>query len=107
MAKIKSPNSQYCGVSCGVHFINGSAETTNENAIAWFKDKGYIVEDDEAWTEGISVDDIDDLDRKQLLTFAKHIGLSLSKKQKSDEETIREAIRESFATDEVSTDTVD
>lgn len=46
MAKINSPNKDYCGVSASVTFINGVGETDNPRLIKWFKDKGYEVEDE-------------------------------------------------------------
>lgn len=45
MAKILSPNKQYCGISAGVTFVNGVGETANPLLINWFKEKGYTVEE--------------------------------------------------------------
>jgi hypothetical protein len=45
MAKISAPNKQYSGISAGVTFINGVGETANPLLIAWFKEKGYKVEE--------------------------------------------------------------
>jgi len=45
MAKILSPNKQYTGISAGVTFVNGVGETANPLLIAWFKEKGYTVEE--------------------------------------------------------------
>jgi hypothetical protein len=41
--KIYSPNNNH---SCdyGVDFVNGVALTADENAVKWFRDKGYYVE---------------------------------------------------------------
>lgn len=46
MAIIKCPNEAFTGVSASVEFVNGVGETENEHLIEWFKDRGYIVEDD-------------------------------------------------------------
>lgn len=43
MAKIKAPNKDYTGVSAGVSFVKGEAETDNKWLIGWFKNKGYDV----------------------------------------------------------------
>lgn len=45
MAKILSPNKQYCGISAGVTFVNGVGETSNPLLLTWFKEKGYTVEE--------------------------------------------------------------
>lgn len=46
MAKIIAPNSQFNGLRATVNFVNGVGETADPNLIAWFKSKGYTVEDD-------------------------------------------------------------
>jgi len=51
MAKILSPNKQYCGISAGVTFVNGVGETANPLLINWFKDKGYRVEEESVIVE--------------------------------------------------------
>lgn len=43
MAKIKSPNPQYTGVSASLQFVNGEAETDDKWLIEWFQNKGYEV----------------------------------------------------------------
>jgi hypothetical protein len=45
MAKIKSPNPNYNGVSASLHFVNGEADTDDKWLIEWFKNKGYMVEE--------------------------------------------------------------
>ncbi|SEP56937.1 hypothetical protein SAMN05216232_0186 [Virgibacillus subterraneus] len=45
MAKIKSPNPKYNGVSASLPFANGEAETDDKWLIDWFKQKGYEVDD--------------------------------------------------------------
>lgn len=44
MAKIKTPNEQYTGLSAGVSFCNGVGETDDPYLIEWFKQHGYTVE---------------------------------------------------------------
>jgi hypothetical protein len=43
MAKIKSPNPQYTGVSASLQFVNGEAQTEDKWLIEWFQNKGYEV----------------------------------------------------------------
>ncbi|WP_077735637.1 hypothetical protein [Bacillus sonorensis] len=45
MAKIKSPNPKFNGVSASLQFVNGEAETNDKWLIGWFKRKGYEVEE--------------------------------------------------------------
>ncbi|MBM4762712.1 hypothetical protein [Bacillus sp. B15-48] len=47
MAKIKAPNKNYTGVSAGVSFVKGEAETDDKWLIGWFKNKGYEVEENQ------------------------------------------------------------
>lgn len=44
--KINAPNKQYNGISAGVTFTNGSAETDHPHLIEWFREHGYGVEED-------------------------------------------------------------
>lgn len=44
--KINAPNKQYNGISAGVTFTNGSAETDHPHLIEWFREHGYGVEGD-------------------------------------------------------------
>ncbi|MGF9913732.1 hypothetical protein ABEX47_03355 [Paenibacillus ehimensis] len=46
MAKIYAPNTQYTGLSASVMFINGVGETSDPNLLEWFRDHGYIVEEE-------------------------------------------------------------
>lgn len=46
MAKVYAPNDQYAGVSAGVRFTAGVAETENEAALEWFEAHGYRLERD-------------------------------------------------------------
>lgn len=43
MAKIKSPNPSYTGVSASLQFVNGEAQTDDKWLIEWFGNKGYEV----------------------------------------------------------------
>ncbi|MGJ9460291.1 hypothetical protein [Oceanobacillus sp. CF4.6] len=45
MAKIKAPNKDYTGVSAGVSFVKGEAETEDKWLIGWFENKGYEIDD--------------------------------------------------------------
>lgn len=45
MAKIIAPNEQFSGERATVKFVNGVGETADPNLIAWFKSKGYQVEE--------------------------------------------------------------
>ncbi|HHV13212.1 MAG TPA: hypothetical protein GXX75_23340 [Clostridiales bacterium] len=47
MAKIIAPNKQYTGISASIPFINGQGETDSPVLIDWFRQHGYIVEDEE------------------------------------------------------------
>lgn len=44
MAKIQAPNREYSGVSAGVQFANGRAETDDAAALAYFRRAGYGVD---------------------------------------------------------------
>lgn len=46
MVRIIAPNKGYSGISAGVPFTGGVADTDNPYLIDWFKSHGYIVEDD-------------------------------------------------------------
>lgn len=45
MAKILAPNKQYNGISASVVFTNGEGQTEDPKLIAWFKERGYQVEE--------------------------------------------------------------
>jgi hypothetical protein len=47
VARIKSPNTTYNGVSASLHFVNGVAETDDKWLIEWFGNRGYAVEVDQ------------------------------------------------------------
>ena len=47
MVTIKAPNKQYTGLSAGVLFEKGVGQTNDPRLIAWFKDRGYQVEEAE------------------------------------------------------------
>lgn len=44
MYKVTTKVKNYCGVSCGVKFVDGCALTDNLKAISYFKSSGYTVE---------------------------------------------------------------
>lgn len=52
MAKIKSPNPSYTGVSASLNFINGEADTDDKWLIGWFKNRGYEVTEEEEISSG-------------------------------------------------------
>jgi len=53
MAKIKAPNSEYAGISAGVSFTKGEANTDDPHLIEWFKTHGYeVVEEKESKGKG-------------------------------------------------------
>lgn len=45
MAKIIAPNEQFNGLRATVNFTNGVGETADPDLIAWFKSRGYTVEE--------------------------------------------------------------
>ena len=45
MAIILAPNPSYNGISAGIQFSKGRGQTTDPTLIAWFKNHGYIVEE--------------------------------------------------------------
>ncbi|WP_277293014.1 hypothetical protein [Veillonella montpellierensis] len=47
MAKVYAPLENYNGISASVEFVDGVAETDNDNLLEWFEERGYIVECDE------------------------------------------------------------
>lgn len=51
MAAIKAPNKQYSGYSAGVLFEQGIGHTDDPNLVAWFKARGYQVEDEKPTSE--------------------------------------------------------
>jgi len=59
MAKITSPNPQYCGISATVTFVNGVGETDDLRLIEWFKTHGYQVENSDPDPEPDGGDDAD------------------------------------------------
>lgn len=53
MAKIKAPNKEYAGISAGVPFTKGEANTDDPHLIEWFKTHGYeVVEGKKSKDEG-------------------------------------------------------
>lgn len=75
MAKILAPNKVYAGVSAGVQFKDGAAETTHPYLIDWFREHGYtvvetteeVVESAEPETEPeAEADEVDELEGEAL-----------------------------------------
>lgn len=48
MFKLKAPSNKYTREIAGVHFIDGKAETENEEAARWLEGRGFEVESDNA-----------------------------------------------------------
>lgn len=46
--KIKAPNSTYSGETAGIKFVDGLAETDDEQVVSYLKEKGYEVVSEEA-----------------------------------------------------------
>ena len=68
--RIYSPNTEYCGISASVDFVNGEGETNDPDLIGWFKEHGYAVEtEDEIDIETMSV--------KELKAYAEANGVDL------------------------------
>lgn len=93
MAKIFCPNKQYTGVSASVPFFNGVGETDNKRLIAWFKDKGYTVEET---ASNNPPENLEDMSVKQLQAFAaeKNIDVKGLKKKPEILEKIQSALAE-------------
>ena len=71
MAKIYAPNKDYTGISAGVHFSQGVGECTNPYLLAWFRAKGYTVEEIEVELKNMSI--------KQLKAYAEEKKINLGK----------------------------
>lgn len=71
MAKIYAPNKDYTGISAGVHFSQGVGECTNPYLLAWFKSKGYTVEEIEVELKNMSI--------KELKAYAEEKKINLGK----------------------------
>jgi hypothetical protein len=77
MAKIICPNGQYNGISATVMFTNGVGETEDSRLIEWFKERGYVVEEQDR--------DIENLTVKELRAYAEEKGIDLGEaKVKAD-----------------------
>ncbi len=85
MAKILCPNKQYSGVSASVTFVNGVGETENEKLIAWFKVKGYKVEEADQNPKG-SVEEkpLEEMTVDELKAYAEEHGIDIGKTTSQD-----------------------
>lgn len=80
MAKILCPNKQYSGISASVTFVNGVGETENENLIAWFKAKGYKVEEADQDPEGSGEEvNLEEMTAEELKAYAEDNGIDIGK----------------------------
>ncbi|MFB6364253.1 hypothetical protein ACFCP7_09340 [Paenibacillus elgii] len=86
MAKIFSPNTQYTGLSASVMFINGVGETSDPNLLEWFRDHGYIVEE-EAMEEpaAFGPKPLEDMTLAELKEYAEKNQIDLKGLTKKDE----------------------
>lgn len=78
MAKIYAPNEQYTGISAGVHFSQGVGECTNPYLLAWFKSKGYTVEEFEKLDNSGDLD-LQNMSIKELKAYAEEKEINLGK----------------------------
>ena len=90
MAKVYAPNKDYNGVTASVPFTNGVGFSSNPYLLDWFKEHGYIVEDDiveddiaEAKSEENT--DISQLSYEELKALAKDKGVDGYHKMKKEE----------------------
>lgn len=80
MAKILCPNKQYSGVSASVTFVNGVGETENKNLIAWFKAKGYKVEETDQDPKGSGEEvNLEEMTAEELKAYAEENGIDIGK----------------------------
>lgn len=80
MAKILCPNKQYSGISASVTFVNGVGETKNKNLIAWFKTKGYKVEEADQDPKGSGEEvKLEEMTAEEMKTYAEENGINIGK----------------------------
>jgi len=104
MAKIYSNNKQFNGISASLNFVNGIGITCDPYLISWFKESGYIVEEEKREQSVY-----DSMAYKELTGLAKEHGfngIGLKKEQliiklvKSDKENKRQIDETEIATNE-------
>jgi hypothetical protein len=66
VARIKSPNTTYNGVSASLHFVNGVAETDDKWLIEWFGNKGYEIIEVDNSNDNVTDPDDDGQKAKEL-----------------------------------------
>lgn len=83
------------GIYANTLFINGVGETDNENAIAYFKEHGYRVEDGCSEDDRPSHEDVDfdSMTIDELRTWAKEHGLGSQIKNFRNRERLMGIIR--------------
>ncbi|MFB0840966.1 hypothetical protein [Paenibacillus oleatilyticus] len=91
MAKIFSPNTQYTGLSASILFVNGVGETSDPNLLEWFRDHGYIVEE-ETTEESVASNDepdtpkpIEEMTLPELKEYAEKNQIDLKGLTKKDD----------------------
>lgn len=86
MVTILSPNKQYNGVSAGVQFRDGTAQTDNERAIEWFREKGYeVIEEQSSHDESLSEADLKKKSVEKLKEICEEKGITIPEGAKKDE----------------------
>lgn len=78
MVKIIAPNKSYTGISASVAFAQGIGETDDEKLIAWFKEHGYqVIEEDVKAKETEKT--LDDMTVEELVAYATEKGIDIGK----------------------------
>lgn len=97
MAKIKSPNPQYMGVSASLHFVNGEAETDDKWLIEWFQNKGYeVIEEEVTDEESTSEKPLVEMTHNELDAYAVENNVPEDKYPKSGNKEDKVAAIENF-----------
>ncbi|EYE88274.1 hypothetical protein Q428_08725 [Fervidicella metallireducens AeB] len=86
MAVIKAPNSKYNGISAGVQFREGTAQTDNERAIEWFREKGYeVIEEQPSPDEPLTEAELKKKSVEKLKEICEEKGIVIPEGAKKDE----------------------
>lgn len=93
--KIYTPVKGASGIYANTLFVNGVGETDNENAIAYFRTHGYIVEDGSSEEVRPSYDgvDFDSMTIDELRSWMKEQGMGSKIKNFRNRERLMEIIR--------------